>query len=102
MPSNPFYPMTNEALKGIAAQSSTADIHYPELAIQGNFTKNSGYAMTKVEDDPWWIVTFNNVVLVRVVYIQSPEAYRKLNNNNNLLSNITTLYIYIYIYICIK
>ena len=62
----------NLALDGMATQSSTFRESRAERATDGNadgiFAHNS-CSMTENEHDPWWMITFNNNILVYTVDI---------------------------------
>ena len=81
-----FGEQKNQALDAIAAQSSTQGHYNPELAIDDSddviLTHNS-CSVTLAEDDPWWMMTFNYVVLLFKVTITTATGSGKLHNDDD-------------------
>ena len=60
------------AIDGIAMQSSTLGKDVARLANDGNPDANYRHGSctrTKIQDDPWWRVSFKRLVLVKEVVI---------------------------------
>ena len=60
------------ATGGTAMQSSTLGKYDARLAIDGNPDANYRHGScirTKIQDDPWWRITFKSIVLVKEVII---------------------------------
>ena len=63
---------TNLALEGIASQSSQHGRGYARKAIDGNTDGNFFHGScthTSDNNDPWWMITFKNMILVDEVII---------------------------------
>jgi len=73
--------LTNEAFNAVAVQSSTRGHHPAQLAINGSMEHT--FSMTKVENDPWWMMTFNNIASIINVLVLSQPQYGKLTNTIN-------------------
>ena len=58
----------NYAYRGVARQSSTSRNFFAEKSIDGKI-HHSSCSMTKMESNPWWSVTFINVMQVHMVTI---------------------------------
>ena len=63
---------TNLALEGIASQSSQYGSGYARKAIDGKTDGNFSHGScthTSHNNDPWWMITFKNMILVNEVII---------------------------------
>ena len=58
----------NHAYRGVARQSSTFRNSFANKSIDGKLDQSS-CSMTKFESNPWWSVTFINVMQVHMVTI---------------------------------